>query len=161
MTQPNGHKPQHHLSVKEIVAAHREKMMTPWHSDLLDLDFLIRPRTGAEIAALSDESQRILADVEKYKGSADEPGAIEQLRLGLRSAIPVLLDPQTREPRFGMDEVDDLLEFEMPVINELMEAVNRISTFTQADAVQNGKNSVEEGENNSSSTLPSDQVAHT
>jgi len=150
----NGHKPQHHLSAKEIVAAHREKMLKPWHSDTLDMDFLIRERTGAEAAQLSDEAARLTADVEKYAGTPDAPEAVEQLRLGLRAAIPILLDPETKEPRFGIDEVEDLLEFPLAVYTELTNAAAAGGTFTKAQAEEDEKNSAAEGETNSSSASP-------
>lgn len=158
MPQSNGKSPHHHLSVREIVALHKERSLKPWHSDLLDMDFLIRPHTGAEMSQLADESTRLMADMEEYKGTPDAPGSIEQLRLGVRSMIPVLLDPETKEPRFGMDEVDDLLELEMPILNELMEAANSASTFTQEQAEDAVKNSEETVGSNTSSVSPSTAV---
>ncbi len=154
MPNTNGQKPQKHLSVREIVALHKARMTRPWHSDLLDMNFLIRPRTAAEVAQLSDEGGRLTADMERYKGTPDEPGGIEQLRIGIRSAIPLLLDPDTHEPRFGIDEIDDLLDLPMEVINELVNAANETGVFTKAQADDAAKNSVEIIGGNSSLISP-------
>lgn len=161
MPNTNGHKPQHHLSAREIVEAQRLRQMKPWHSATLDIDFLIRPRTGAEIAALSDDSQRIMADAELYKGTSDAPGSIEQLRLGLRSAVPVMLDPDTKLPYFGVDEVEDLLDLPMDTINELMQAANEGSGFTATQAEEARKNSVTTDDGATSSVSPSDPATPT
>jgi len=154
MSQPKGLVPQHHLSAREIVQQHKEKTYHPWHSESLDMDFLVRPRNGAELAQLSDEATRLTADIAEYAGTADAPGSIEQLRLGLRATVAVLLDPATKLPRFGLDEIDDLLEFDMPTINELMEAANRYSGFTPAQAAEQEKNSVAMADASSSSPSP-------
>jgi hypothetical protein len=146
---------QHHPTAREIVQRQRERSLQPFHSTWLDMDFLIRARTGAEIAHLSDESTRLQADIEQYAGTADAPPSVEQLRVGLRSAIPVLLDPETKEPRFGLDEVDDLVELPMPVINELLGRVNEVANFTQAQADDAAKNSEATDENRPSSASPS------
>lgn len=155
MAGSNGKAAQHHMSAREIVALHKARSYQQWHWDALDLDFLIRPRSSAETALLADEGQRLTTDIEQYAGTVDAPGMIEQLRLGLRAALPLLLDPETKEPYFGIDEVDDLLELPMAAINELIEAANRASNFTEADAETAAKNSGETAASSIGAVSPS------
>ena len=155
MAGSNGKQPQHHLTTAEIIARAREKHSRPFHWDALDMDFLIRPRTTAENAAVVDEGQRLTADAEAYAGTADAPGSIEGYRLRLRAAIPCILYPDDRTPVFDHESIEALLELDTPSLNELLDAVDTTSNFTTAQAEEAAKNSVETDGGSTSSVSPS------
>jgi hypothetical protein len=75
--------------------------------------------------------------------------------MAMEAAVDCILDPETREPMFGIEDVPDLLGLELPAINELIGRVNEVANFTQAQADDAAKNSEATDENRPSSASPS------
>jgi hypothetical protein len=159
--QPNGKAPQHHLSVKEIIERQRERAMKKWHCEALDMDFLIRERTGGEAAELADEGLRLAADTEQYKDTPDAPGSIASLHLALRAALPLLLDPETKEPAFALEEVDDVMGFSVSIINEFIAVTSDFAAYTKAKAEEAAKNSAAMASGSTSSGSPEEAAMST
>lgn len=156
---PSNNGKQHHLTTREIVEAAKMRRSKPWHWDALDMDVLIRPRTTAENAAIVDESGRYTADVERYKGTPDEPTSLDAMRVKLRAALYCVLDPETRGPLFTPDDVETLLELDTPALTDLFTITDDVSNFTQAAAEEQEKNSGAMADGSTSS--PSREAAAT
>jgi hypothetical protein len=128
---------QHHLSTREIVALAFERRAVRWHWAALDSDFLVRPRTTAENAAVVEESNRHNAAIEEYRGTPDEPTPLDAMRIKVRASLPCLLWPDDRTPVFAYEDLDTLLEMDTVSLMEMMNKVDEVSNFTQAQAEKN------------------------
>lgn len=158
---PSNNGKQRHLTTAEIIAKARERHSVPWHWGALDMKALIRPRTTAENAEQIALSNRHNADIEAYKGTADEPTPTDAMRIKIAGMIPCLLYPDDMTPIFTPDDVEALLELDTPTLQEVIEKVDAVSNFTQAQAEENEKNFAETDESSSSSVSPSAAAAPT